>query len=614
MNAQRPIAIAACLAAVVTIIAARAAPGDLDPAFNPGVNDTVWCMAAQADGKVIIGGWFSTVGGTTRNNFARLNEDGTVDTAFNPGVSSDVYCTAVQADAKIVIGGWFSTVSGTARKCFARLNADGTPDAAFINPNVSAAVWSTAVQADGKIVIGGQFASVSGTGRNCIARLNADGALDAAFNPGADNVVQAIAMQADRKILIGGKFTQVSGTARNHIARLNADGTLDATFNPDASNAVQGIEVQPDGKIVIVGGFITVSGTERRYIARLNADGTLDAAFDLGSSRSAASAMAQPNGRLIIGANYMDVGWCGVMRLNADGMPDPAFNPPDTGGNSVLSMVLQPDGKIVIGGEFYTVSGTARVHIARLEGDGTLAVAQKGDMAEGVTTGAKFATLGNPIVNDAGQTAFLATLTGTDKAGTSALGKGKTGIWADDFALKRRLVARVSGTAPGTGGGVFTALTDPVMDNNGRVAFVGKASGGSKGAKNTPCVWSGTAGCPLSLAAYKDEAAPGGGVLSDFPAIALPDQGGAVMLVKISGVAGAKQGIYAVDTGGTLQLVVREGAVHPSNGKTIKTLAFLNGKKPALGQTRHFSQTTGDVLYTATFTDGTSGIYRVVLP
>jgi hypothetical protein len=69
-----------------------------------------------------------------------------------------------------------------------------------------------------------------------------------------------------------------------------------------------------------------------------------------------------------------------------------------------------------------------------------------------------------------------------------------------------------------------------------------------------------------------------------------------------------------VDTGGTLQLVVREGAVHPSNGKTIKTLAFLNGKTPALGQTRHFSQATGDVLHTATFTDKTTGIFRVVFP
>ena len=65
--------------------------------------------AVQPDGKILIGGSFTTVLGVTRNNIARLNTDGTLDTAFNPNANSLVYSIAVQADGKILAGGDFTT-------------------------------------------------------------------------------------------------------------------------------------------------------------------------------------------------------------------------------------------------------------------------------------------------------------------------------------------------------------------------------------------------------------------------------------------------------------------------------------------------------------------------
>jgi len=72
------------------------------------------------------------------------------------------------------------------------------------------------------------------------------------------------------------------------------------------------------------------------------------------------------------------------------------------------------------------------------------------------------------------------------------------------------------------------------------------------------------------------------------------------------------QGIWAVDTSGNLDLVVRTGAV--ASGKTIQSLSFL--AQPALegGQTRSYAQSTGDILYKATFTGGSWGVYQVILP
>jgi uncharacterized delta-60 repeat protein len=156
---------------------------------------------------------------------SKYSATGELDTTFDPGagVDSDVRCTAIQSDGKIIIGGAFSTYNGTDRIRIARLNADGSLDAGF-DPGAGANNWvmSTAIQSDGKIIIGGEFTSYDGTVRNHIARLNTEGSLDAAFDPGAgaNNGVWCTTLQNDKKIIIGGYFNLYNGTARVGIARI----------------------------------------------------------------------------------------------------------------------------------------------------------------------------------------------------------------------------------------------------------------------------------------------------------------------------------------------------------------------------------------------------------
>ncbi|MBI4826670.1 MAG: delta-60 repeat domain-containing protein, partial [Nitrospirae bacterium] len=297
-------------------------------------------IALQTDGKILIGGAFTTIGEITRNGIARLNSDSSLDAAFNPNANDFVSSIAVQADGKILIGGYFTTIGGVTRNRIARLNSDGSLDAAF-NPNANDFVSSIAVQADGKILIGGAFTTIGGVTRNRIARLNSDGSLDVAFNPNASSSVNSIALQTDGKILIGGAFTTIGGVTRNRIARLNSDGSLDAAFNPNANGNVNSIALQADGKILICGYFTTIGGITHNYIARLNLDGSLDA----------------------------------------------AFNPNALG--EVYKISVQADGKILIGGWFNAMGGTIRFNIARLNvtaDTNILAVSKEGTGSGTVTS------------------------------------------------------------------------------------------------------------------------------------------------------------------------------------------------------------------------------------
>lgn len=255
--------------------------GSLDTSFisDFGSVSVVHCIAIQNDGKILIGGQFTAYDGTARSRIARLNADGSLDTTFNPGTGVTggliVESIALQTDGKIIIGGGFSTYNGTTRNGIARLNSDGSLDASF-NPGSGAndVVSDIAIQNDGKILIGGNFTSYNGTSINRIAKLNTDGTLDTDFNPGtgANNPVISVAIQSDGKILIGGWFGGYNESPRQKIARLNAGGSLDTTFDPGTGatgGTVESIALQSDGKILIGGGFSTYNGTARNKIARI---------------------------------------------------------------------------------------------------------------------------------------------------------------------------------------------------------------------------------------------------------------------------------------------------------------------------------------------------------
>ena len=359
-----------------------AQPGAIDLTFNPGTgaNSSVLTTSIQSDGQLIIGGVFTSYNGTDRSKIARLNVDGTLDETFNPGTGANnvIWTISIQSDGKIIIGGQFTSYNGTARSRIARLNVDGTLDETF-NPGTGANsnVSTTSIQSDGKIIIGGVFTTYNETEINYIARLNVDGTLDGSFNPGigADSPVLTTSIQSDGKIIIGGGFTSYNGTERRKIARLNVDGSLDTSFFPGtgANSNVRIIAIQSDGQLIIGGDFNFYNGTVRNRIARLNADGTLDPSFNPGTGADwiVLTYSFQSNGQIIIGGyftSYNETERNYIARLNTDGTLDGTFNPGTGADQPVFTTSIQSDGKLIIGGDFTSYNGTERIRIARING------------------------------------------------------------------------------------------------------------------------------------------------------------------------------------------------------------------------------------------------------
>jgi uncharacterized delta-60 repeat protein len=297
---------------------------------SPGANTQVLDVFAQPDGKVVIGGRFQSV----HNNFsesyvARLDTNGQLDTNFNLTMrpNQDVRAVAVQPDGKILVGGPFTSVGGLPYRHLARYNLDGSLDTNFVavpfDLGTFYSVQDIALAPNGKVYIGGLF-SIGGTNfptltnmHSGVVRLNSDGSIDTSFNirqgahfatfPTSPATVNAVHVKQDGDVLIGGEFTAFNSNTVSLIVRVNPDGAHDTNFvSAVIGTVITTIGEQPDGK-VLIGGLFTANGaTPTGNYARLNVDGTLDTTFwpGAGSLGMVRDIRYGPDHKILVAADF----------------------------------------------------------------------------------------------------------------------------------------------------------------------------------------------------------------------------------------------------------------------------------------------------------------------
>src|SRR5215203_175513 len=347
--------------------------GSLDATFNTGAgpNDSVFSIAQQADGKLLIAGILTAYNGTPVGRLARLNLDGTLDQTFNTtgvamnsqaGANNQVGDVVALPDGKIMIGGLFTSYNGVLQNRLARLNSDGSLDTTFaVGTGPSGEVTVITPTTDGKVYIGGNFSPYNGTFSPRLARINPDGTLDTSFAVanGADQTVRTITVQPDGKVIASGFMTTFGGFPANGIIRLNTNGSVDQTFNVSGFDAVVITHaLQPDGKLILGGSFTQIAGATRQCITRVNADGTHDATFNPGTGigpQILNDITLLPDGKAIINGSfsiYNGIANGGLIRINADGSFDTAYATKSLSVGNIQALATQPDGKVIVGGTF----------------------------------------------------------------------------------------------------------------------------------------------------------------------------------------------------------------------------------------------------------------------
>lgn len=270
-----------------------------------------------------------------------------------------------------------------------------------------------------------------------------------------------------------------------------------------------------------------------------------------------------------------------VIVLTGDASPD---------GNGAFSTFQSPalndQGQVAFNAGLSGTLGGAADNVGIFLGDAsTLTVIAREGQAEPGGNGFVSSFLSRPVVNDAGQVALAIALVGT------------TGGLSDDRGLFRGdgttlvTIAREGQPAPG-GNGSFTTLTGHALNDTGQVAFRASLAGTSGGFADDEGVYRGD-GTTLIEVVRQGQSAPEEGVFEDFNAEATLNDAGEVAFHGIVDVNGFDEWNLYVGSGAGFTTIALEDA--PAPGGTF----LIIDTNPALN-------TSGQVAFEATL-DGTSG-------
>lgn len=358
----------------------RAHPGSLDVSFAP-VKALAAPMVTQADGKVLA---------CPGQNLHRFHPDGSRDTTFSVAIGGAPQALAVDSQGRILLGGEFTSVQGLPVTNIVRLLPDSTVDPSFTPPAFTGTVRKLLAQPDGAVLVSGGFAaSWNETQPVFLFRLLADGSLDASFQTpvlmdgSGIGLYANTALQANGKIIVAGCFYVDNGVIPKTVFRLNPEGSWDESFNAPAftNHFFSSVAVTTNEDIVLCG-FLRNHAADSAPVVRLKSDGREDASFHCALAGSLwpwgpVCIAVQPDSRILVGSarevgrsviEPRDV----VARLLGDGSLDPSFQADwtaDIGPGAVRSLGVADNGQIFLGVYFPHAKDLGLQGVARLNGD-----------------------------------------------------------------------------------------------------------------------------------------------------------------------------------------------------------------------------------------------------
>lgn len=302
-----------CLLALSMAIARDAYSQTCAPGWVPlgawsGIDGPVHVIAPAENGRLIIGGEFSSIGGIAVANVFRYGAS-EVPRPLGDGVNGPVFAAAVLPNGDVVVGGAFTHAGGTpARNVALFESASGVWRA--LGPGTSGRVSAVAVDARGGIIVGGEFLEIApGQIVNRIARFDPTSQSWSSIGSGIEvaGAVHALAALPDGRCAVGGVFQRAGGLTAGNIAICDPVSGLWERAGSGVSSGVYSL-LSRSGSVYAGGTFTSAGATPARYIARFDlASETwsgLSSELDLTSNSSVRSLALTPEGDLLAAGSF----------------------------------------------------------------------------------------------------------------------------------------------------------------------------------------------------------------------------------------------------------------------------------------------------------------------
>ncbi len=320
---------------------------------------------ALANGKLYVGGSFTSIGGQTVSNLACIDTGTGAVSSWNPAPDQEVRCVAA-VGSKLYFGGSFANVDGKIRGFMASVDTS-TGSLSSWDAQINDVPYT--LSTDGTMIfVGGQFTAAGNITRNNLAAVDLSTGRITPWNPNASGGVSALASVAD-KIIVGGNFTSLNGLSHPNLAAVDTvSGTMvsASVWNGTAGGAVNAMMVFGN-RLYLGGNFGNIDGALRSYLGAIdkNTGAVLPwhPVLDNGGVWSLAS-----SGTKVFASGFFATvsgqprNYAAAFDTTTDSLT--AWNP----NPSYLCWSLAAQGSTVyLGGGFTTVGGVARKSIAAVD-------------------------------------------------------------------------------------------------------------------------------------------------------------------------------------------------------------------------------------------------------
>ena len=393
---------------------------------KPSLNSLQPVSVVPGRGVLVTNMWMREAGGLETGSLALLLPSGQVDPSFQPSVvpSTGVKTSLVLPDGRILIGGYFSTVGGLPRPNLALLEPDGSPVPGFdLGSGPSGTVDFLRLMPTGRILVGGTFTSINGELAKDVALLDLT-ALNATGNLVIEEILEARygtetayfnVLAIVKEALVGGAVIlpinadtmggdPAPGQTKRLTVRFRSNrGERSAKFSGGSTLSLPNTAwdsrlIDPafksahtetlfledaagmsDGRILLLGSFSTFAGYPIKNLIRLRADGSVDTGFQPSSYFSffyPDMVRVSPTDQIYIGAFNLGLtgssAYRSIYRLTSSGGNDSSFACPAFLDSWVYAILFPPGGGLLCGGSFGSTDTGERKNLARLTETGAV--------------------------------------------------------------------------------------------------------------------------------------------------------------------------------------------------------------------------------------------------
>ena len=349
----------------------------IDPTFQVSAasGTSVGAIAVQPDGKIVVGGLFTTWGSDARNNLVRLQANGSLDPEFVPISGSRVMALGVFKTGQILVGrSGYPSGNVMVERLTETGQSDGTYDRVGVG-RIGDSVYVIKPDGEGGFWVGGSFRVGGADSRSGVAHIDGTGEMDDAFaSASSDRHVTALAALPNGKVMIGLSPTTGMGWDDATVVELDASGgeAPGAGFRLSTSGYLSHLGVNRSGQVILGGLFDRVDDQAINGVAILSREGELVGTFQpkLERLKQVLTVAEKANGNyLIVGyfERYGDEQVDGVVETTSTGEFVRAFTIPYDG-SPTGDLALLPDGGMVVG---YLTRNPLRWRVERFGADGT---------------------------------------------------------------------------------------------------------------------------------------------------------------------------------------------------------------------------------------------------